>query len=177
MIKRVFLLLFFVLVISQFLRPVKNQGSYDSITTFEATAEVSNEVKTILQNKCYDCHTNSTRYPWYMEVSPITHWMSYKIDEGKEHFNISEWESYTDKQKDHKLEEFVEVIEKKEMPLKPYTWIHKELSDQEAKTLMNWAKVMRSRIGKNNEELQTKKEDSLPKKDLDTTAVKEVVTE
>ncbi|WP_282087401.1 heme-binding domain-containing protein [Aquimarina algiphila] len=71
MIKRIFLLLFFVLVISQFLRPDKNQGSYDSIATFEAAAEAPVEVKTILQSNCYDCHSNTTRYPWFMEVSPL----------------------------------------------------------------------------------------------------------
>ncbi len=177
MIKRIFLLLFFVLVISQFLRPDKNQGSYDSIATFEAAAEAPVEVKTILQSNCYDCHSNTTRYPWFMEVSPITHWMSYQIDEGKEHFNVSEWDSYTDKQKDHKLEEFIEMIEKKEMPLKPYTWIHGELSGQNAETLVNWAKVVRSGIGKTEETPQTKEGDSLPIKESDSTAIEEVTAE
>ncbi len=145
MLKNIFILLLLVLVISQFLRPDKNEASYDSIATFEEQAMVPQEVKTILQAQCYDCHSNVTRYPWYMEVSPISHWMAHHIDEGKEHFNVSEWETYTDKRKLHKLEEFIEEIESKEMPLKPYTWIHGDLSSGDAQKLIDWAKQLQER--------------------------------
>jgi len=145
MLKNFFILLLLALVISQFLRPDKNESSYDSITAFETQAAVTPEVQTILESQCYDCHSNVTRYPWYMEVSPVSHWMAYQIEEGKEHFNISEWETYTENQKDHKLEEFIEEIEKKEMPLKPYTWIHGELSNTDAERLISWAKQQREK--------------------------------
>lgn len=171
MIKRIFLLLLMVLVISQFLRPTKNEASYDSIATFEAATTVSAEVKLILQNQCYDCHSNVTRYPWYMEVSPVSHWMAYHIKEGKEHFNVSEWESYTDKQKDHKLEEFIEMIEKKEMPLESYTWMHGKLPAQDAEKLINWAKETRETITRGKEDPQEKVTDSLPEKASDSTVV------
>ncbi len=144
-IKNIFIVLFLFLVITQFLRPEKNEASYTSITTFEEQASVTPEIQSILQNKCYDCHSNTTQYPWFMEISPISHWMAYHIEEGKEHFNVSKWELYTDKQKDHKLEEFIEEIEKKEMPLKSYTWIHGELSNQDAEKLINWAQETRTR--------------------------------
>ncbi len=146
MFKNLLFLLVLVLVISQFLRPDKNESSYLSITNFEESVGVTGEVKTILENNCYDCHSTFTRYPWYMQVSPISHWMAYQIEEGKEHFNISDWESYTIKQKDHKLEEFIEELEKKEMPLKPYTWVHGELSSSDSEVLINWAKKTREKL-------------------------------
>jgi len=146
MFKNLLFLLLLVLVISQFLRPDKNESSYLSITNFEESVGVTGEVKTILENNCYDCHSTFTRYPWYMQVSPISHWMAYQIEEGKEHFNISDWESYTIKQKDHKLEEFIEELEKKEMPLKPYTWVHGELSSSDSEVLINWAKKTREKL-------------------------------
>ncbi len=166
-IKHFFFLVFLALLISQFIRPDKNQGSYDSITNFEEATLVSADVKTILENNCYDCHTNSTRYPLYMEISPITHWMSYQIKEGKEHFNISEWDSYTDEEKDHKLEELTEEVELKKMPLKPYTWIHGELSGQDREKLIQWAKDTRVKI-------KEKPLDSLPIHESDTTIVDSV---
>ncbi len=144
-IKNIFIVLLLVLVITQFLRPEKNEGSYDSIASFEEATGVSAEVKTILQNNCYDCHSNTTRYPWYMQVSPVSHWMAYHIEEGKEHFSVSEWEFYTDKQKDRKLEELIEEVEGKEMPLQSYTWIHGELPNQDAEKLMSWAKELREK--------------------------------
>ncbi|WP_438424136.1 heme-binding domain-containing protein [Aquimarina macrocephali] len=171
MIKRILFLFVLVFLISQFLRPTKNEASYDSIATFEATTTVSAEVKSILQNQCYDCHSNVTRYPWYMEVSPVSHWMAYHIKEGKEHFNVSEWEFYTDKQKDHKLEEFIEMIEKKEMPLESYTWMHGKLPANDAEKLINWAKETRETITKGKEKPQEKATDSLPVKVSDSTVL------
>ncbi len=143
-IKHFFIILFFFFVISQFIRPEKNKGSYDAITAFEETTKVSPEIKTILETQCYDCHTNVTRYPWYMEVSPITHYMGYHIEEGKEHFNISKWKSYTPEKQDDKLGELIEEIEKKRMPLKPYTWIHGGVSGKDAEKLIQWAKNARA---------------------------------
>ncbi|MEW7290735.1 heme-binding domain-containing protein [Aquimarina sp. 2304DJ70-9] len=166
-IKNFFIVLLLVLVISQFLRPEKNEGSYDSITAFEETTRVSSEVKTILENNCYDCHTNSTRYPLHTEISPISHWMAYHIEEGKEHFNISKWELYTDEEKDHKFEEFIEEVKMKKMPLQPYTWIHGELSNDDREKLINWAKEARTRA-------KEKPADSLPIKESDTIVVDSV---
>ncbi|MBP2833992.1 heme-binding domain-containing protein [Aquimarina sp. U1-2] len=162
-IKNIFIVLLLVLIISQFLRPEKNEASYDSIANFEDLAEVTPEVKTILQNNCYDCHSNITRYPLHMEVSPVSHYMAYHIKEGKEHFNVSNWESYSVQQKDHKLDKFIKELEEKEMPLKPYTWINGELSRADADKLIAWAKATRIKI--------RQPKDSLPVQQIDTVAV------
>lgn len=163
MLRNIFFLLLLVFVISQFLRPQKNEGSYDSITAFETKAMVTDDVRQVLEKKCYDCHSNTTRYPWYMEVSPITHWMAYQIEEGREHFNVSEWDSYDEERKKHKLEEIVEEIEMKEMPLKPYTWIHGELNSGEAERLINWAKELKQNgFVKKEDTLQIEVRDTVP---------------
>jgi len=169
-IKNFFILLLFVLFISQFFRPDKNKGSYDTITSFEEKTKIPNEVRDILKNNCYDCHSNTTRYPWYTEISPITHWMNYQVKEGKEHFNISEWESYTKGKQHHKLEELVEEIERKEMPLKPYTWVHGKLSAQDAEKLVNWVKTFKEQPSKIVV-------DSMDIKEIDSLAIDTIKTE
>ncbi len=168
MIKRILFLVVLVFVISQFLRPDKNEGSYDSIATFEEITKVTPEVKSILQTQCYDCHSNTTRYPWYMQVSPVSHWMAHHIEEGKEHFNVSQWESYTDKRKAHKLEEFIEEIEKKEMPLESYTWMHGKLSQQDAEKLINWAQKTRNVLLTVKDTLPVIKADSVQLQETNT---------
>ncbi len=166
-IKHFFILLLLALVITQFIRPEKNDASYINITDFEELASVTPEIHTILEKQCYDCHSYVTRYPWYMEVSPISHWMAYHIKEGKEHFNVSEWGSYTDRQKEHKLEEFIEEIEKKEMPLESYTWMHGKLSEADAQKLIGWANDLRV---KSSEKLTPKIKDTIQQQ-IDSTAV------
>ena len=68
--------------------------------------------------------------------------MAHHINEGKEHFNVSEWEQYSDKKKDHKLEELIEEIEEMKMPLPSYTWTHGDLTADEKEKLIKWTKKL-----------------------------------
>ena len=134
-----------VLVAVQFIRVDKNNSDYESsVAFFEKETKPNEEVRTILKKNCYDCHSNHTTYPWYSEVFPVSYWLSGHIEEGKEHFNVSDWEKYSDKKKDHKLEELVEEVEENEMPLSSYTWLHGNIDEQQKEILINWATKLRS---------------------------------
>jgi len=61
------------------------------------------------------------------------------IEEGKEHLNFSEWESYPERRQLHKLAELYEEVEEGEMPLKMYTIIHGKLTLEEKETLLKWS--------------------------------------
>ena len=144
-IKRVLIFALFVFLGMQFYRPYKNINTTDHTAVFISETNPSKEVRLILKNACYDCHTNNTNYPWYNNVAPISYWLSHHIDEGKEHLNFSDWEKYTTKKKAHKLEELVEEVEEGKMPLNEYTWTHAsaKLSTQEKEAIMAWAKQTR----------------------------------
>ena len=101
-IRWVLILALIALVIIQFIRPEKNSGGYESVITFENETKPSVAVAEILKTNCYDCHSNHTQYPWYSEIAPISYFLKDHIDEGKEHFNVSAWDSYSIKKKDHK---------------------------------------------------------------------------
>lgn len=146
MLKKILIILLIALIVIQFF-PVKRNGSpggpsNDLIGKMNAPWVVQD----ILRRSCYDCHSNNTNYPWYSRVQPIGWWMQHHINEGKEELNFSAVSTYTPEQQKHKLEEIIEVIEKKEMPLTSYTWQHgnAKLSDTDRQILVNWAK---SRIG------------------------------
>ncbi len=142
-VKLILIVALAALVIIQFIRPEKNRAGYETITAFEAETKPSEQVAAILKNNCYDCHSNHTTYPWYAEVAPFSFWLDDHIKHGKGHFNVSEWESYSAKKKDHKLEEVVEMVEKGEMPLDSYTWLHGDLNEEEAKLVIQWATLAR----------------------------------
>lgn len=133
------------MVILQFFRPEKNMGDPQTIATFESNTKPSNEVKLILQQACYDCHSNVTKYPWYNNITPVNYWLAHHVDEGKEHFNVSKWSEYPNKRKDYKLKELIEMVEDKSMPLNSYTWAHGDakLSDSQIKALVDWAQKVR----------------------------------
>jgi hypothetical protein len=70
------------------------------------------------------------------------------VKDGKKHFNVSEsaWSKSELKRKDHKFEELIEMVEKKEMPLDSYTWTHDEakLTDEQIASIVAWAKQVRA---------------------------------
>lgn len=142
-IKIVLVLALIALVAIQFIRPEKNNEGYKSVALFETETKPSPKVASILKENCYDCHSNQTQYPWYSEIAPASLWLADHIEEGKEHFNMSAWENYTVKKKEHKLEELIEMVEDDEMPLQSYTIIHGNLSDDDKKLLLQWAGLAR----------------------------------
>ena len=131
------------LVIMQFIRPDKNEGGYEAIKVFEIETKPSPTVTGILKENCYDCHSNHTRYPWYAEIAPFSYWLADHVKHGKDELNVSVWKDYSIKKKDHKLEEILEMIEEGEMPIDSYTWLHGNLSKDEAKLILQGATVAR----------------------------------
>lgn len=144
--KKILIALFAVLIVMQFIRPDKNMAQGDYVATFVTETQPTPEVKTILKTACFDCHSNNTVYPWYAEVAPVSYWLADHVDEGKEHLNFSDWANYAPKKKAHKLEELVEEVEKKAMPLESYTFIHQNarLTAEQTAAVINWAKGARS---------------------------------
>lgn len=144
-IKKILILLLIVLVVAQFFGPEKNQGDLATIEAFMNETNPPENVKVILKETCFDCHSDFTRYPWYSKITPVNYWMEDHVKHGKKHFNVSKWEGNSVKRKDHKFEELIEMVDDKDMPLNSYTWMHKEanLSDDDIKAVIDWAKGVR----------------------------------
>lgn len=144
-IKKILWLLLIVFLIAQFFGPDKNEGDLASIDAFLEETNPPEDVKLILKETCYDCHSDFTRYPWYNNITPVNYWLNSHINHGKGHFNVSKWVGNSTKRKDHKFEELIEMVEAKEMPLNSYTWTHTEakLSDAQIKAVVDWAKQVR----------------------------------
>ena len=145
-LKKILIGLLVVLVIIQFFRPEKNLDESNHLEAFLQETQPPAEVAAIMKTACYDCHSNHTVYPWYAEVAPVSFWLNDHIEHGKGHLNFSEWGTYNKKKKDHKLEELIEEVEKGEMPLQSYTWVHGDarLTSAQKEALYDWAERMRT---------------------------------
>lgn len=148
MVKKILVGLLVILVIIQFIRPEKNIGKGVSANDISTKYTVSTEVQGILQKACYDCHSNNTRYPWYSNFQPVAWWLNDHIQEGKEELNFSEFGSYRVRKQYRKLEETQELVDKGEMPIHSYTFIHTDakLTAAEKKVLIDWADGIRNEI-------------------------------
>ena len=126
MIKKILKALVLLFVLIQFYRPVKNISTVTPITDFLLSSKADDLTSGLFKNTCYDCHSNNTKYPWYNNIAPVSWILADHVDEGKEELNFSEWTTFSDKRKNHKLEEIVEMLEEGEMPLKGYLIMHSE---------------------------------------------------
>jgi len=147
MLKKILIGLLVVLVVIQFF-PVKKNNGGSQAHTIGTAYPVPENVAIILKKSCYDCHSNTTTYPWYSRIQPVGWWLNHHVDEGKEHLNFSEFTSYPAKKQAHKLEEVAETVDHNEMPLNSYLWIHTDarLTPQEKQTLMSWASQLQHQI-------------------------------
>jgi len=147
-IKIVAILVVLALIGLQFVRPDFTNPPINYAETLEASVQVPENISAILKRSCSDCHTNTTVYPWYAQISPVSWWLKNHINEGHRELNFSVWATYQPKRKAKKLEEICEQVTKKEMPLPSYTWIHRDaiLSDDDAKALCDWTAVERQKI-------------------------------
>lgn len=145
MIKKIFLVLVVVFGIAQFFNPEKNESIEVLESDFILNEKPNENIKAMLKNACYDCHSNHTNYPWYDRVTPINFWVQGHVDHGKGELNFSLWRTYSPKKKIHKLEECIEMIGEGDMPLESYTIMHGEAKFNEAqkKTLINWLQLVK----------------------------------
>jgi hypothetical protein len=140
---KILLALFGVLVVIQFIRPSKNVSAEKTATDVTTKFSIPTSVEPILQKACYDCHTNTTEYPWYAGIQPIAWWLNDHIQEGKRELNFSTFTSRPLAIQYHKFEEVVETVKEGEMPLPSYTWLgmhpDAKLTDGEKETIVKWA--------------------------------------
>lgn len=152
MLKRILLAVLIVLIVIQFIQPSKNNGPAKTATDITHAVTVPDTVMTLLKTACYDCHSDSTRYPWYNHISPVNWWLRNHINEGKRHLNFSEFTGTTYKRQMRRLDETAEQTEKHEMPIETYLWIHKDarLNDAQRKLIADWAKNAKEQVLKDS---------------------------
>lgn len=141
MFKKIMWVLLLALIAIQFFHPKKNKAEGTQPNAIGLAYAIPEDVKSILVKACNDCHSNNTRYPWYSKVQPVHWWLNGHIKEGKGKINFDEFTHRPLRYQYHKMEETIEMVKEGEMPLKSYTWTHKDakLTDSERSKLTGWA--------------------------------------
>jgi hypothetical protein len=142
------IILLVVMVVIQFFHPAKNIAATPSSHHISKLYVVQANVEQILVKSCYDCHSNTTKYPWYSNIQPIHWWLDDHIKDGKKHLNFDEFTTYRVARQYKKLEECIEEIKEGEMPLENYCYIHKTavLTTNEKEALISWNESIRDSI-------------------------------
>lgn len=140
----IFLVILFLAI--QSFRIDKTTQPIDPSKDFVSLTSANPEITNTLKIACYDCHSNQPAYPWYTNIAPVSWWVKNHINEGSHHLNFSEWGTYSEKRKNHKLEECVEMVEENEMPMSSYTIMHAaaKLTDDQKLQLVEFFKGLKN---------------------------------
>ena len=117
-IARIFGILFVAFLPLQFVRP--------SLPNTPATAELQapDEVKQILKNSCYNCHSNETKLWWFDQLVPAYWLVAKDVKTARQRLNFSEIGKLPPAQQQAVLFESVSQIELGAMPTAPYRRLH-----------------------------------------------------
>jgi len=100
------------------------------------------EPRQVLMRACEDCHSNHTDWPWYSHVPLVSSWIAQHVREGRERFNFSEWDNYSQWQGQDKLESICGLISTGRMPPWQYITMHPEarLTEKDKNAVCAWVK-------------------------------------
>lgn len=132
----------------QFVPTDLNQSDTVPKTDFLLVNITQENISALLQESCYDCHSNNTEYPWYNKVQPVAWFLEDHINEGKEELNFNEWDAYSNRRKNSKLKSIISQVKDDEMPLASYTLIHKDakLSNSEKTLIIDYMKNLKETL-------------------------------
>lgn len=98
-------------------------------------------VKPIFQKKCFDCHSQSTKYPWYYKIPGAKQLIDSDIKEAKEHLDFSNDFPFGGHGVPHEdLEAIGDMAKENSMPPFRYWILNKDtrLSEEDRRIILEW---------------------------------------
>jgi cytochrome c len=111
-------------------------------------SDVPDRVRSTLEVKCGDCHSEKTRYPFYSHLAPASWMIERDVHEGRSNLDLSLWQSYRDETRIYVLSRIASEVHSGQMPPGMYVVLHprNRLSPQEEQLIYDWARSERKRI-------------------------------
>lgn len=109
----------------------------------EREVSAPEDVRAVLRQSCYDCHSHETRWPWYARVAPASWLVARDVREGREELNFSAWNRLTPAKRAEKRREVWEEVEEGHMPPWFYLPLHPDarLTDSDRDLLRAWSQA------------------------------------
>lgn len=119
---KIILLIIGVILLMQFIKPKKPEQNLLA----NDMQSVPQDVRSIFQKSCFDCHSSSTNIRWYDNIFPVNFMVAADINQGRKALNFSKWDSLATPQQNALLYNALNKILSGEMPLPSYTAVHKD---------------------------------------------------
>lgn len=102
--------------------------------------QVPQDVATLIQRSCYDCHSYDTHYPWYSNVAPVSWVIGSNVKNGRGSLNFSIWKQYYNIYALRLEQKCAIQVRSEQMPLPTYFWCnaHPKMTEEERNILVQW---------------------------------------
>src|SRR5512145_1605783 len=102
--------------------------------TTQEPAWSSPEARTLVKQRCFQCHSNETEWPWYSYIAPGSWLIKWDVVNARYQFNFSEWD-----QNPGFLEDMTKEIQRGRMPPIQYTLFHPDavMNEQQKQELID----------------------------------------
>jgi hypothetical protein len=140
----------FAIVVALIVYPHSDAEESEKSDEWTMKLAMNTRAAAIFSHSCADCHSTSTRWPWYSHVPPVSWLIKHDVDRAQKDFNASLWSSYSLAKKREILGDVARVAANKEMPVKQYLLLHRtaRLSDTDGDVLVQWARGQRRLLRK-----------------------------
>jgi cytochrome c len=131
-----------------FIHPFGRVKAANSPRPIFSGAQIEAPVLNVIQRSCQSCHSEQTPWPWYSYIPPASWMVERDVHDGRELFNMSRWDEYSQEKRIQILGEISVTIRNKQMPLPRYTLLHSEakLSDADISLVDHWSHMERKRL-------------------------------
>ena len=111
-------------------------------------AEIPSSVADVFAHACINCHSEKTRWPWYIQIAPASWLVENDVKRARKHLNLSRWDRLDTAEQRMLLTAIATVIENGEMPPGRYVVFHPEakLSAGDSVQVIEWTRAERRRI-------------------------------
>ncbi len=129
-----------LVVAVQFVPVTRDNPPAASASAFYSAESVPAEVRSVIGQSCTNCHTNETVWPWYSYLAPFSWMVAHDVHQARGQLNFSEWNKYSSKKKEQKLEEICEQVMNGDMPDGKYLLMHRKakLTQDQREAICNW---------------------------------------
>jgi Haem-binding domain len=122
--------------------PAAQNPAAEAAQKVEAALQTSTHMEAILNRACKDCHSNSTRWPWYSRLAPISWVIAHDVKDGRAALNFSEWSTIPGARAVGALAASCAAVQSHQMPPASYLALHAEakLSPNDIQTFCAWTR-------------------------------------
>lgn len=123
---------------------VRTNPPVDAALTIEANMHLPQHVQMVFDKACKNCHSNTTKWPWYSRIAPMSWLVARDVTRARKIMNLSEWSAQAGRTPQSAIGVLTAAcsgVQAGRMPLPQYVMLHPEarLTAEDKAAFCSWS--------------------------------------